>query len=188
MHFEYTSKVKELIGRLQVFMDQHIYPNEHLYQEQVDKSDNRHLTPPIIKELRDLAKQENLWNIFLPEDRFGSGLSNLEYAPLAELMGRVIWASEVFNCNAPDTDNMEVLAHYGSSEQQDRWLQPLLRGEIQSGFAMTEPRVASSDATNIESSIVRDGDEYMVAGVKTVKFLFLWVKPIPMRIVTISNP
>lgn len=166
MNFEYTTKVKDLIGRLQTFMDKHIYPNERVYYEQVDRADNRRLTPPVMQELRDLAKSKGLWNIFLPEGRFGAGLSNLEYAPLAEIMGRVGWASEVFNCNAPDSGNMEVLIHYGSAEQQDRWLKPLLEGEIQSGFAMTEPRVASSDATNISSSIKRDGDEYVINGLK----------------------
>lgn len=165
MNFEYTEKVQELIARLNAFMDEHVYPNEARFMEEVAEGDRWQPTA-IIEELKPLAKEAGLWNLFLPESDHGAGLTNLEYAPLCEIMGRVIWAPEVFNCNAPDTGNMEVLARYGTKEHQQQWLEPLLNGEIRSCFAMTEPGVASSDATNIESSIVRDGDEYVINGRK----------------------
>jgi len=145
-------------------MDQHIYPNEQKFHEQIAAS--RWTPTAVVEELKEKARAEGLWNLFLPESENGAGLTNLEYAPLCEIMGRSVMAPEVFNCSAPDTGNMEVLARYGTPDQQERWLKPLLAGEIRSCFAMTEPAVASSDATNIESSIVRDGDEYVVNGRK----------------------
>lgn len=170
---EHSINIQE---RLRAFMDTHIYPNEGVLQDQLDSAENRFSTPPIIEELKTKAKTAGLWNLFFPpegdqtgvagEVRYGVGLTNLEYAPLCEIMGRVEWASEVFNCNAPDTGNMEVLARYGTEEQQATWLEPLLAGDIRSCFAMTEPHVASSDATNISSSIVRDGNEYVLNGHK----------------------
>lgn len=163
MQFEFSDKVKQLQRQLQAFMDEHIYPNEHLYHAQIER--NRWQPVPIIEELKPKARAAGLWNLFLP-DEHGAGLNNLEYAPLCEIMGRAMMAPEVFNCSAPDTGNMEVLARYGTPEQQERWLKPLLDGEIRSCFAMTEPKVASSDATNIEASIVRDGDEYVLNGHK----------------------
>ncbi|WP_119069308.1 acyl-CoA dehydrogenase family protein [Rubrobacter indicoceani] len=167
MNFEHSEKVKELREKLLAFMDEHVYPNERLFHEQVESAEDRWELPPILQELKAKAKEEGLWNLFLPESEWGAGLTNLEYAPLCEVMGRVPhFAPEIFNCNAPDTGNMEVLARYGTPEQQERWLKPLLAGEIRSSFLMTEPEVASSDATNIESSIVRDGDEYVVNGRK----------------------
>jgi acyl-CoA dehydrogenase len=165
MDFEYSQKVKDLQARLNAFMDQHIYPNEKKFFEQVAEGDRWQPTA-IIEEMKAKAKEAGLWNLFLPESSRGAGLTNLEYAPLCEIMGRVIWAPEVFNCSAPDTGNMEVLERYGSEEHKKQWLEPLLRGEIRSAFAMTEPGVASSDATNIASSIVRDGDEYVINGRK----------------------
>lgn len=166
MDFEYSQKVNDLRIQLQHFIDQHITPNEALYHQQV--AENRWGEPAIMKEKKALAREQGLWNFFLPlaYGEYSGGLSNLEYAPLAELMGRVHWASEVFNCAAPDTGNMEVLAKYGSEAQKQQWLEPLLAGEIRSAFAMTEPAVASSDATNIETSIVRDGDDYVINGHK----------------------
>lgn len=164
MHFEFSDKVKDLQKRLTAFMDEHIYPNEKRFYQEIEQ--NRWAPTRIIEELKPKARAAGLWNLFLPHDENGAGLSNLEYAPLCEVMGRSTMASEVFNCSAPDTGNMEVLARYGSSEQKERWLKPLLAGEIRSCFAMTEPAVASSDATNIESSIVRDGDEYVINGRK----------------------
>ncbi|MDM4769178.1 acyl-CoA dehydrogenase [Solimonas sp. SE-A11] len=165
MDFEYSQKVKDLQARLNAFMDQYIYPNEKKFLEQVAEGDRWQPTA-IIEEMKAKAKEAGLWNLFLPESSRGAGLTNLEYAPLCEIMGRVIWAPEVFNCSAPDTGNMEVLERYGSEEHKKQWLEPLLRGEIRSAFAMTEPGVASSDATNIASSIVRDGDEYVINGRK----------------------
>ena len=167
MDFEFSPKVQDLRNRLQAFMEEEIYPNEALFESQVDEGD-RWAPPEILADLKKKAQQQGLWNLFMPQTygEFSPGLTNLEYAPLAELMGRVLWASEVFNCSAPDTGNMEVLARYGSPQQQDEWLQPLLRGEIRSTFCMTEPEVASSDATNIETSIVRDGDDYVINGRK----------------------
>jgi acyl-CoA dehydrogenase len=163
--FEYSDKVVDLQQRLQAFMDQHIYPNEAAMQEHFATTDQPWRTPALLEELKSKAREAGLWNLFLPGDH-GAGLSNLEYAPLAELMGRVMWSSEAFNCNAPDTGNMETLVMYGTDEQKERWLVPLLAGEIRSAFAMTEPLVASSDATNIESAIVRDGDDYVINGRK----------------------
>jgi len=167
MDFEFSPKVQDLRKRLQSFMDEEIYPNEATFDAEVEEGD-RWTPPAILADLKKKAQREGLWNLFLPQTygEFSPGLTNLEYAPLAELMGRVLWASEVFNCSAPDTGNMEVLARYGSPQQQDEWLQPLLRGEIRSAFCMTEPDVASSDATNIETSIVRDGDDYVINGRK----------------------
>ncbi len=164
MILELTEKTRELHRRLTAFMDQHIYPNEQNFHEQIAAS--RWTPTAIVEELKTKARAEGLWNLFLPESENGAGLTNLEYAPLCEIMGRSVMAPEVFNCSAPDTGNMEVLARYGTREQQERWLEPLLAGKIRSCFAMTEPAVASSDATNIESSIVRDGDEYVINGHK----------------------
>ncbi|ARN75206.1 acyl-CoA dehydrogenase family protein [Oceanicoccus sagamiensis] len=166
MNFEYSEKVAALREQVQAFIDEHITPNEALYHQQVAK--NRWAEPAIMAEKKALAKAQGLWNFFLPlaYGEYSGGLTNLEYAPLAELMGRNHWASEVFNCAAPDTGNMEVLAKYGSEAQKQQWLEPLLAGEIRSAFAMTEPKVASSDATNIETSIVRDGDDYVINGHK----------------------
>ncbi len=166
MDFEYSGRTKELKARVEVFMDEHIYPSERVYYDQVYQSDNRWIEPPILEELKENAQAQGLWNLFLPESDLGAGLTNLEYAPLCETMGRVHWASEVFNCSAPDTGNMETIERYGTQEQKDQWLRPLLDGKIRSAFAMTEPKVASSDATNIETSIVRDGDEYVINGHK----------------------
>jgi acyl-CoA dehydrogenase len=168
MNFDYTDKTNNLIAKLQAFMDEHIYPNEDIYHDLVHQSENPWVTPELMQDLKVKAKEAGLWNLFLPSEYlpYGAGLTNLEYAPLCELMGRSLWSSEVFNCSAPDTGNMEVLAKYGNSEQQERWLKPLLNGEIRSAFAMTEPEVASSDATNIETSIKRDGDEYVINGRK----------------------
>jgi acyl-CoA dehydrogenase len=165
MHFEFSPRVKELQRRLLAFYDEHIYPNEQTYMEQA-ASGQRWKVIPVIEELKPKARAAGLWNLFLPESELGAGLTNLEYAPLCEIMGRVIWSPEVFNCSAPDTGNMEVIARYGDEEQKKRWLIPLLEGEIRSCFGMTEPGVASSDATNIQSSIVRDGDEYVINGHK----------------------
>ena len=162
MNFDYSTKTAELQNKLGRFMAENIYPNEKCYEEETNSGD-RWQPSEIIEQLKARAKAENLWNLFLPEV---SGLTNLEYAPLAELMGRVVWSSEVFNCSAPDTGNMEVLEKYGSDEQKIEWLKPLLNGELRSCFAMTEPDVASSDATNIRSSIVRNGGEYVVNGRK----------------------
>ncbi len=161
-----TDRCLDYMERLQAFMDEHIYPIEHEYQRQLDASADRWTTPPLMDELKAKAKAAGLWNLFLPDEKLGAGLSNFEYAPLAEIMGRVIWAPEVFNCNAPDTGNMEVLYKYGTEAQKEQWLTPLLNGEIRSDFAMTEPRVASSDATNIETAITRDGDDYVINGRK----------------------
>ena len=162
MDFDYSAKTLELQNRLSAFMDEHIYPNEQAYENEIAAGD-RWEPSKLIEELKTKAKAAGLWNLFLPSE---SGLSNLEYAPLAEMMGRVTWASEVFNCSAPDTGNMEVLHIYGSEAQKERWLRPLLNGEIRSCFAMTEPDVASSDATNIQASIKADGDEYVLIGRK----------------------
>jgi acyl-CoA dehydrogenase len=165
MDFEYSVKTKALSERLNAFMNAHIYPNERVFYEQVAEGDRWQPTR-IVEELKQKAKAEGLWNLFLPESEYGAGLCNLDYAPLCEVMGRVQWAPEVFNCSAPDTGNMEVLVRYGSPEHKKQWLEPLLEGRIRSAFAMTEPAVASSDATNIESSIVRDGDHYVISGRK----------------------
>jgi acyl-CoA dehydrogenase len=166
MNFDYSDKTLVLRAELERFMDAHVYPNEHVYRRTIQNSDNPRQTPALMSDLRAEAKAAGLWNLFLPDAEHGAGLTNLEYAPLAEVMGRVAWAPQVFNCNAPDTGNMEVLAQYGNAEQQRRWLEPLLAGKIQSGFAMTEPDVASSDATNIQCSVDRDGDDYVINGRK----------------------
>jgi alkylation response protein AidB-like acyl-CoA dehydrogenase len=165
MHFEFSDKVKELQTRLKEFMDQHIYPNEPTFLEQTDAGD-RWAPLPIIENLKEKAKVSGLWNLFLPESEYGAGLTNYEYAPLCEIMGRSPWAPEVFNCSAPDTGNMETLVRYATEAQKEKWLKPLLAGEIRSAFCMTEPDVASSDATNIQASIVRIGDEYVLNGTK----------------------
>lgn len=164
MNFDHSSKVKDFQQRLVAFMDEHIYPNEARYHHEIEQ--NRWQPLKVIEELKPKARAAGLWNLFLPHDENGAGLTNLEYAPLCEIMGRSSLAPEVFNCSAPDTGNMEVLARYGTAEQKERWLKPLLAGEIRSCFSMTERAVASSDATNIEASIVRDGDDYVVNGSK----------------------
>ena len=164
MNFEFSDKVKDLQQRLQSFMDEHIYPSEQRFHDEVER--NRWEPTRVIEELKPKARAAGLWNLFLPNDEHGVGLTNLEYAPLCEIMGRSFMAPEVFNCSAPDTGNMEVLARYGTPEQKSRWLKPLLAAEIRSCFAMTEPAVASSDATNIESRIARDGSEYVINGRK----------------------
>jgi len=165
MVFEFSDKVKDLQKRVAAFMDEHVYPNEGKYNEHC-QGPNKWKPVPVIEELKPKARAAGLWNLFLPASEHGAGLTNLEYAPLCEIMGRSPLGPEVFNCSAPDTGNMEVLERYGSPELKERWLKPLLAGEIRSCFAMTEPRVASSDATNIESSIVRDGDHYVINGLK----------------------
>ena len=165
MHFTYSPKVQELQQKLTAFMDQYVYPNEALYYRQIAEGD-RWQPVPIIEELKPIARAAGLWNLFLPGHEWGAGLTNLEYAPLCEIMGRVVMAAELFNCSAPDTGNMEVLARYGTPEQKEQWLVPLLEGRIRSCYCMTEPAVASSDATNICASIVRDGGEYILNGRK----------------------
>lgn len=166
MEFTYSEKVNELRGRMNDFMERYIYPNEQTYREQIAASGNPFHHAEIVDELKAKAKAEGLWNLFLPDSEYGAGLTNLEYAPLAEITGRVHWAPEVFNCSAPDTGNMEILAQFGTPDQKREWLQPLLDGEIRSAFAMTEPEVASSDATNIQLTIRREGDEYVLDGRK----------------------
>ena len=165
MEFAYSEKVQKLQARLSAFMEQHVYPNEQVFHAQVAEGDRWQPTQ-IVEDLKKLARKEGLWNLFLPQSKVGAGLTNLEYAPLCEIMGRVHWAPEVFNCSAPDTGNMEVLERYGAPEHKKQWLDPLLNGEIRSCFAMTEPAVASSDATNIESRIERQGDHYVINGRK----------------------
>ncbi len=162
MDFTFSDNQLALQARLEAFMDEHVYPNETLYYEQLDGGESRWQLPAVMEELKALARKAGLWNLFLPESDLGAGLSNLDYAPLAEIMGRSSIGPEVFNCSAPDTGNMEVLARFASDEHKKRWLEPLLAGTIRSGFAMTEPDVASSDATNIQGSIRRDGDEYVI--------------------------
>jgi acyl-CoA dehydrogenase len=164
MLFTLSARASELQKRLMAFMDAHIYPNEPTYRAQL--AEERWRLPPIVERLKPRARGEGLWNLFLPESELGAGLTNLEYAPLCEIMGRVPWAPEVFNCSAPDTGNMELLVRYGSPEQKERWLRPLLNGAIRSCFAMTEPDVASSDATNIQARIEQQGDEYVLNGRK----------------------
>ena len=164
MSFEFSQRAKDLQKKLAAFMDEHIYPNEQRFHDEIER--NRWSPTQIMEELKPKARAAGLWNLFLPESDYGAGLTNLEYAPLCEIMGRSVMAAEVFNCSAPDTGNMEVLARYGTAEQKERWLKPLLAGEIRSCFAMTEPSVASSDATNIEASIRRQGDEYVINGRK----------------------
>jgi acyl-CoA dehydrogenase len=164
VNFEFSDKGKDLQRRLQSFLDQHVYPNEQRFYDEIER--NRWAPTRIIEELKQKARAAGLWNLFLPESKLGAGLTNLEYAPLCEIMGRSQMAPEVFNCSAPDTGNMEVLARYGTTEQKEQWLTPLLAGEIRSCFAMTEPAVASSDATNIQARIVREGDHYVIHGRK----------------------
>jgi len=165
MDFSYSTKVEGLRTKLHTFMDAHVYPSEKTYVQQAEAGD-RWQTPAIMETLKTLAHAAGLWNLFLPDAEYGAGLSNLEYAPLCEIMGRSPIGPEVFNCSAPDTGNMEVLVQNGTDAQKDRWLKPLLAGEIRSAFAMTEPDVASSDATNIQSTIERDGDDYVINGRK----------------------
>ncbi|HZS05461.1 MAG TPA: acyl-CoA dehydrogenase [Blastocatellia bacterium] len=171
MNFDYSPKVKELLQKVGAFMDEYVYPNERKFLDQINEGDRWQPTA-IVEELKPKARAAGLWNLFLPESEYGAGLTNLEYAPLCEMMGRSPLAPEVFNCSAPDTGNMEVLVRYGSKEQKEQWLKPLLNGEIRSCYAMTEPEVASSDATNIqasiarESSVTRDGDHYVINGRK----------------------
>ena len=165
MHFDYSDKVKALQKRVGDFMAEHVYPNEATFLRQIGEGERWQPTR-IVEELKEKAKAAKLWNLFLPESELGAGLTNLEYAPLAEIMGRSLMGSEAFNCSAPDTGNMEVIVRYGTSEQKKEWLEPLLAGKIRSAFAMTEPAVASSDATNIEASITREGDDYVVNGRK----------------------
>jgi acyl-CoA dehydrogenase len=166
MNFDPGEKVTALCQQLGQFMDEHILPSENVFRDHMATTENKWVTPPIVEELKVKARAEGLWNLFHPDPQIGVGLSNLEYAPLAEIMGRVWWAPEVFNCNAPDTGNMETLYLYGSEAHKDRWLAPLLEGKIRSAFAMTEPDIASSDATNIRCSIQRQGGEYVINGRK----------------------
>ena len=163
-HPRLFSHPERLADQLQAFMDKHIYPNEEHYHAQLNALPNRFTTVPLMEELKAKAREEGLWNLFMPADH--GGLTNAQYAPLAEIMGRVMWSPEVFNCNAPDTGNMEVFMKYATPEQQERWLKPLLAGEIRSSYCMTEPDVASSDATNVQTSITRDGDSYVINGRK----------------------
>jgi acyl-CoA dehydrogenase len=166
VNFELSKKTQELQERLLEFMDSHVYPNESVYWEQVQESGDPFFHPPVMEEMKREAQDRGLWNLFLPDERFGAGLNNLEYAPLAEITGRSPIAPEALNCAAPDTGNMEILAGFGTPDQQEQWLEPLLAGEIRSCFAMTEPEVASSDATNMQARIERDGDEYVLNGHK----------------------
>jgi acyl-CoA dehydrogenase len=169
MNFDYTPKVRELQERLREFMATRVYPNERRFRDEVEANranGNAWIPTVLVEELKVEARAAGLWNLFLPQSARGAGLTNLEYAPLAEIMGRVTWAPEIFNCGAPDTGNMETIERYGTPEQKRQWLEPLLEGEIRSAFLMTEPAVASSDATNIECSMVRDGDHYVVNGRK----------------------
>jgi acyl-CoA dehydrogenase len=168
--YQHSEKSQQILARLGVFMDEHIYPNETEYARQLHGAVNRFAPLPLMDELKDKAKAVGLWNLFVPESHsqysdFG-GLTNFDYAPLAEMMGRVVWSPEVFNCNAPDTGNMEVFMNYATAEQQEKWLKPLLNGDIRSSYAMTEPQVASSDATNIELQITQEGDEWVLNGRK----------------------
>jgi acyl-CoA dehydrogenase len=165
MDFTYNAQTRDRLQHLRAFMDEHVYPNEERFHVQLGEGD-RWQPPPLLEELKTRARTAGLWNLFLPDSPRGAGLTNLEYAPLCEMMGRVHWSSEVFNCSAPDSGNMETLERYGTPEQKRQWLEPLLEGRIRSAFAMSEPAVASSDATNIQSSIVRDRDEYVINGRK----------------------
>jgi acyl-CoA dehydrogenase len=165
MDFQHSQKAQQYIERLSRFMEEHVYPVEEDYYDYLDSCDDRWATVPLMEELKAKAREQGLWNLAFPGEH-GAGLSNLDYAPLAEIMGRVLWAPEIFNCNAPDTGNMEVLMMYGTPAQQEKWLTPLLNGDIRSSYAMTEPQVASSDATNIETRIERDGDDYVINGRK----------------------
>ena len=161
MNFEFSNKVIELQNKLTNFMNENVYRNEEVFEDQLNKN-GRWTIPPILEELKEKAKKEGLWNLFLPESDLGAGLKNIEYAPLCEIMGRSPIGAEIFNCSAPDTGNMEVFVRYGTDDQKEKWLKPLLNGQIRSAFAMTEPNVASSDASNIQGSIVRDGDHYII--------------------------
>ena len=166
MDFNYSKKSLELQDKMNKFFEDHIFPNEDSYEKAiVDSGDPLHI-PELLDELKQKARDQDLWNLFLPDSEYGAGLSNVEYAPLAEITGQSWWAPEVFNCSAPDTGNMEILAEFGTTEQKEQWLNPLLNGEIRSCFAMTEPNVASSDATNISSSITSDGENYIINGTK----------------------
>src|SRR5262249_27158281 len=164
MDFEYSKKTKMYLEQITDFMNKYIYPNEHVFHEQLDSGPTRWQVPPIMEELKAQARERGFGNLFLPGCHRGAGLNNLAHAALCELMGRSHIAPEIFNCSAPDTGNMEVFERYGTEEHKQQWLQPLLDGKIRSAFAMTEPKVASSDATNIESSIVRDGNHYVING------------------------
>jgi acyl-CoA dehydrogenase len=169
MNFDYSPKVQALREKLLAFFDEHIYPNEATFHEEVERNradGNAWVPTEIVEQLKEKAREAGLWNLFLPASERGAGLTNLEYAPLCEIMGRVHWAPEVFNCNAPDTGNMETIERYGTEEHKRQWLDPLLQGQIRSAFLMTEPDVASSDATNIQTRIERDGDEYVINGTK----------------------
>ncbi len=166
MDFEFNDKTKKLIERVTNFMEVHVYPNEKVYEKQVEASGDKHHHPQILEEMKAKAKADGLWNLFLPDDRYGGGLNNLEYAPLSEQMGRSLIGSEVFNCSAPDTGNMEILAQFGTEPQKEQWLKPLLEGEIRSCFSMTEPEVAGSDPTLLQTRAVREGDEYVINGHK----------------------
>jgi acyl-CoA dehydrogenase len=166
MHFEFNDKTKQLIEKVTRFMDEHVYRNEKVFEEQVRESGNKHFHPPVMEEMKAKARAEGLWNLFLPDKRYGAGLTNLEYAPLAEIMGRSLIASEAFNCSAPDTGNMEILAEFGSEAQKKQWLQPLLDGTIRSCFSMTEPESAGSDPTLLRTRAVKDGKDYVINGHK----------------------
>jgi acyl-CoA dehydrogenase len=166
MQFDYSDKTKIALDRLQTFMDEHIYPNEEAFYRQHTELEDRWSVSPMLDGLKEKAREAGLWNLFLPHSDRGAGFTNLEYAPLCEVMGRVGFAAEVFNCSAPDTGNMETIERYGAEEHKKEWLGPLLDGKIRSAFAMTEPEVASSDATNIQTAILRDGDDYVVNGRK----------------------
>src|SRR3954452_10347630 len=161
MDFDFTPRTAELVQKLYAFMDEHVYPAESVYDAQIEAADNSHEQPQIMRDLQTEAKKQGLWNLFMTHDGLGAGLTNLEYAPLAEIVGRSIIGNEAINCSAPDTGNMEILAMYATPEQTDQWLRPLLDCQIRSAFAMTEPEVASSDASNITSTIRREGDEYV---------------------------
>jgi len=166
MDFGYSPRAADLVERVRSFMDRHVIPNEGLYERQLAEADDRHALPPLLVDLKEKARKQGLWNLFMAHGDWGAGLTNLEYAPVAEQMGRSVIGNEVFNCSAPDTGNMELLALYGTPEQQDQWLKPLLEAQIRSCFAMTEPDVASSDPRNLRTRIRRDGDEYVVDGRK----------------------
>jgi acyl-CoA dehydrogenase len=169
MNFDYSPKVQALREKLLAFFDEHIYPNEAIFHEEIERNranGDAWVPTKIVEQLKEKARETGLWNLFLPASERGAGLTNLEYAPLCEIMGRVHWAPEVFNCNAPDTGNMETIERYGTEEHKRQWLEPLLQGQIRSAFLMTEPDVASSDATNIQTRIERDGDEYVINGTK----------------------